>query len=120
MEYLTKTGTEKKVPVFYSMGNLISNQRRETLGDTMNSKHTETGIMANVNISYMKSEDKILDISMSATPTWVDKYGDSSRPIYEIIPLDSNLQSNETLKVSGHLTRAEEALEDSNGILNAN
>lgn len=120
MEYITKTGTEKKVPVFYSMGNLISNQRRETLGDTMNSKYTETGIMANVKLTYMKSEGKLLDITMSAVPTWVDKYGTSARPIYEIIPLDENLQNNETLKVSGHLSRAQQALEDSNGILKTN
>ena len=120
MEYIQKTDSEKKVPVFYSMGNLISNQRRETLGDTMNSKHTETGIMANVTLSYMKSEGKILDISMSAIPTWVDKYGSSSKPIYEIIPLDESLTTNETLQVSGHLSRAQQALEDSHGVLKAN
>lgn len=120
MEYFQKTDSDKKVPVFFSMGNLVSNQRRETLGNSLNSKHTETGILANVNLSYMKSEKKILDISMSAIPTWVDKYGSSSRPIYEIIPLDEDLTTNETLQVSGHLSRAQQALEDSHGVLKAN
>lgn len=115
MEYLKNQVTGKTVPVFYSMGNFISNQRIETL----NNRYTEEGIIAKVNLKYMKSEGKITDITMSAIPTWVEKYNSGGRPIYEIIPLDENLQTNETLNSSGDLSRAETALEDANGILKA-
>lgn len=115
MEYLKNQTTGKTVPVFYSMGNFISNQRTETL----NNRYTEEGMIAKVNLKYMKSEGKITDITMSAIPTWVEKYNSGGRPIYEIIPLDENLKTNETLSSSGNLSRAETALEDANGILKA-
>jgi poly-gamma-glutamate synthesis protein (capsule biosynthesis protein) len=116
MEYLQSETTGKKVPVFYSMGNFISNQRTETLDN----RYTEQGVMAQVKLQYMKSEGKITDIQMSAVPTWVEKYSAAGKPIYEIIPLDEDLEENETLSTSGHLTRAQRALEDANGILKSN
>ncbi len=116
MEYLKNEATGKTVPIFYSMGNFISNQRTETL----NNRYTEEGIIAKVNLKYMKSQGKVTDISMSAVPTWVEKYEAGGRPVYEIIPLDDDLHKNETLSVSGHLFRAQKALEDANGILKTN
>ncbi|MBN7774292.1 CapA family protein [Clostridium aminobutyricum] len=116
MEYIKNETTGKTVPVFYSMGNFISNQRTETLDN----RYTEQGILAQVTIQYIKSEDKITDIQMSAIPTWVEKYSSGDKPIYEIIPLDRNLDTNETLAASGHLLRAKQALEDANGILKSN
>lgn len=120
MEYLQNENTGKKVPVFYSMGNFISNQRRETLPDLQNNKHTEEGIIAKVNLKYMKSQGEIIEINMSALPTWVEKYKVGGKSIYEIIPLDENLNENETLNALGHLLKAQTALEDANGILKAN
>lgn len=113
MDYIKNQTTGKTVPVFYSMGNFISNQRIETL----NNRYTEEGIIAKVNLQYDKSQGKATNVKMSAVPTWVEKYNSGGRPIYEIIPLDENLQNNETLKASGHISRAEAALEDANGIL---
>ncbi|QAT43674.1 CapA family protein [Aminipila luticellarii] len=113
MEYLKSQKDGKEIPVFFSMGNFISNQRIETLDN----RYTEEGILAKVHLKYLKSQGKITDIKMSAIPTWVEKYTTGSKPIYEIIPLDDNLQKNETLKASGHLSRAEAALEDANGLL---
>ena len=108
MEMLTDEVTGKQVPVFYSMGNLISNQRKETLDN----RYTEQGMIAQVELEYMKSSGEILNIKMNAMPTWVDKYKKSGKDVYAIIPLDSNLNSNETLAASGHLSRARQALED--------
>lgn len=111
-EYLTAAGTDKKVPVFYSMGNFLSNQRNETLGN----RYTEEGVMAMVNLTY--AEDKgITDIRMDAVPTWVDRYYSGGKLVYEIIPLDDALKDNETLPVSGHLSRAQQAKEDADGTL---
>ena len=57
---------------------------------------------------------------MNGIPTWVDKYYSSGKQVYEIVPLDDNLGENEALAASGHLSRAEQALEDANGILGLN
>ena len=100
----------KNVPVFYSMGNFISNQRTETLPSIANRKYTEQGMIAYVDVEYMKGTDKILSETIRVLPTWVDRYNGSSD--YRIIPLDGDLDSNETLIKSGHLSRAKQALSD--------
>ncbi|WP_130861925.1 CapA family protein [Bacilliculturomica massiliensis] len=108
----TQDPAVRRVPVFYSMGNFISNQRTETLGDTMNKKYTEQGMIANVHITYDKTAGKITDISMDAMPTWVDKYNSGGKVNYAIVPLDSAMADNAALKTSGHLSRAQDALSD--------
>lgn len=114
-DYLTVEGKTQKVPVFYSMGNFISNQRTETLGN----RYTEQGLIAQVELTYSE-KDGIREITMNGIPTWVDKYYSSGKQVYEIVPLDDNLGENEALAASGHLSRAEQALEDANGILGLN
>jgi len=113
MEMLENADTGKKVPVFYSMGNLISNQRTETL----NNRYTEQGMIATVKLSYMKSTGKVLNISQEVMPTWVDKYSENGKLVYSIVPLDENLENNPALKSSGHLNRARQALDDVNALL---
>ncbi|MGI6730348.1 MAG: CapA family protein [Anaerovoracaceae bacterium] len=113
MEILVDENSGKEVPVFYSMGNFISNQRAETL----NNRYTEQGMIAQVNLEYMKSTQEILSLKMSVMPTWVDKYRKGGKDIYSIIPLDENLDQNPTLAESGHLNRAKQALEDIKALL---
>ncbi len=113
MELLEIDDNGKKVPVFYSMGNFISNQRTETL----NNRYTEQGMIATVNLSYKKSTGEIISISQDAMPTWVDKYSEGGKLVYSIIPLDEKLESNPALKISGHMQRAKQALDDVNALL---
>lgn len=110
------TAEVKKVPVFYSLGNFISNQRMETL----NNRFTETGAMALVDIKFDLEKRSILENKMSAIPTWVARYHSSGRPTYEIIPLDENMESNPTLVDTRNLERAKQALEDAIGTLKIN
>ncbi|MDD2217622.1 MAG: CapA family protein [Eubacteriales bacterium] len=109
------TETGKQVPVFYSMGNFISNQRAETLG--ADKRKTETGCMARVFLKYDKQAKIVTDISMDAIPTWVNRYGGSGKYTYAIVPLDQNIESNESLATSGNLHRARAAWEEANGLL---
>ena len=118
--YITNIHNGKQVPVFYSMGNFISNQRRETLPNTRNNRHTETGIIAQVRIEFDLNDRKIISMSKGAVPTWVEKYKSGGRDVYAIIPLDNELDANTTLAVSGNLRRAQTAWEDANGILGIN
>ncbi len=116
MGMVTAETTGKKVPVFYSMGNFISNQRLETVQD----RHTEQGMIARVELEYMVGTGDILSVKMDYTPTWVDKYKRNGKNVYEIIPLDEEMETNPALIESGHLAKARQALEDINGILKTN
>lgn len=104
---------QKNVPVYYSMGNFISNQRAETLGK----RATEDGMLAQVNLKITSTEDgEILGVEMTkatAIPTWVNKYSSGGRWVYEIIPLTAGYESNESLTVSGNKSRADQSLQDS-------
>lgn len=105
--------TVRKVPVFYSMGNFISNQRRETLDNP----YTEQGMIANVHFTYHPDSGAITDVSMDAMPTWLDKYNSAGRTHYAIVPLDADLEQNQALAESGHLSRAQEAVSQINELL---
>ena len=84
--WLKAGDSEKKVPVFYSMGNFISNQRTETL----NNRYTEEGVIAQVQLTYVE-DSGISQISMSAVPTWVDKYYAGGKQVYAVVPLDEDV-----------------------------
>ena len=103
------------VPVFFSMGNFISNQRTETLG--ADKRYTETGVIAQVKLEYDRANRAVTGTEMSAVPTWVDRYSAGGKTMYSIIPLDDELEDNAVLAQSGHLTRAKGALNDANGLL---
>lgn len=106
----------KTTAVFYSMGNFLSNQRLETLDN----RYTEQGMIAQVEVTLMQSTGEILSIQQSAVPTWVDKYKKDGKNVYAIVPLVDGLADNPSLAVSGHLTRAQQALEDVNGLFTEN
>jgi len=103
----------KTVPIYYSMGNFVSNQRSETLTDAYGAetaKRTEQGMIACVELIYNEASGEIRFSEIDCVPTWVDKYKDNGKTVYKVIPLLDNLDSNKALKISGHKTRAKEAL----------
>jgi len=113
MEMISDETTGREVPVFYSMGNFISNQRTETLDN----RYTEQGIIARVHLEYMKSTGQVRSVNMDVVPVWVDKYKKSGKDVYTIIPLDGDLPENPSIAESGHLSRAEQALADIRALL---
>ncbi|WP_416197435.1 MAG: PGA-cap domain-containing protein [Sporanaerobacter sp.] len=70
--------------IIYSLGNFLSNQRRETIKN----KYTEDGIMINIEVEkdFAKGETTIKNITY--IPTWVKKYSSNGKAKYEIIPID--------------------------------
>ncbi|MCL2626237.1 MAG: CapA family protein [Cystobacterineae bacterium] len=116
MVFIANKETGAQVPVYYSLGNFVSNQRVETLNKA-NSKYTEIGAMARVRVEYDMAEKKTVRIEADAMPTWVEKYKDGDKDVYAIIPLDEALDTNETLAASGHLQRAKKAREYADSIL---
>ncbi len=110
-----QAASDKRVPVFYSMGNFISNQRTETLGKPA----TEQGLIARVDLTYSENGG-VKEAALSGIPTWVDRYYAGGKTVYEIVPLDEQLKENQALAASGHLSRARQAQEEANETLGFN
>ncbi len=71
----------------YSTGNLISNQRRDTLPSIGNRIYTEDGVIFGV--TFQKWSDGTVEVcGVEATPTWVAKESRGSGIRYTIVPLD--------------------------------
>lgn len=76
-------GTHKTVCV-YSVGNMISNQRRNLMG--LKTGHTEDGLIFKVTISKY-SDGTIMLEKVKSVPTWVHLYSGT----YNVVPLVKNL-----------------------------
>lgn len=71
----------------YSTGNLISNQRRESLQTTPNKEYTEDGIIFGIHLQ--KWSDGAVEVcGLDAMPTWVARENRDGRRRYTIVPLD--------------------------------
>ena len=76
-------GTHKTVCV-YSVGNFVSNQRRNLMG--LKTGHTEDGLIFKVTISEY-SDGTVMVESVKSVPTWVHLYSGT----YNIVPLSKSL-----------------------------
>ena len=101
----------RTVPVYYSLGNLVSNQRRETLPTTPNNINTEETVLARVELTYNKTKGVLETVAADAIPCWLDKYTAGGKTRYALVPLVGSFETNEALTTSGHLSLAKDALE---------
>ena len=85
MELLTSgVDSRHKTAVIYSLGNAVSNQRRDLM--TLNTGHTEDGAVFTV--TFEKYSDGTVYLqSVEALPTWVNMRTDGAKQ-YNILPLD--------------------------------
>nr|WP_317333185.1 CapA family protein [uncultured Romboutsia sp.] len=81
VEIIKSTDENHETLVIYSLGNFISNQRKELLGTPF----TEDGLMVNIEIT--KNNDKTFVSKVNCIPTWVNKYNGGSKMVYEILPI---------------------------------
>lgn len=81
VEIIKSTDESNETLVIYSLGNFISNQRRELLGTPF----TEDGLMVNIEIT--KDVDKTFVSKVICIPTWVNKYNEAGKIIYEVLPI---------------------------------
>ena len=105
---------KRKVPCFYAIGNLLSNQRRELVyGD----KHVEEGVITMFRFDYDKGLKKLNDIGIDVVPYWVNLYyGDTAH--YDIVPLIGRYKENKSLVDSGNTSLAADAKKEIKRILN--
>lgn len=92
VELLTNTSDEsQKTLCLYSTGNLLSNIRRGASYPA----ETEDGMLFRV--TFVKySDGTVLLEEAKVTPTWVNRYSQSGKTVFEILPMDdaSNWQEN--------------------------
>lgn len=103
VELLTSTKDEtQKTVCLYSMGNAVSNQRRQNMN--LKTGHTEDGVMFSVTFALYSDGTVILE-SAEILPTWVNLCVNpvSGRQEYNILPLDTQI---EDWKTQFHLTDA--------------
>ncbi len=70
--------------IIYSMGNFLSNQRKESTGN----KYTEDGIMVRIELEKDIEEGDTVIKDISYIPTWVRRYQDGGKVKYEILPVE--------------------------------
>ena len=76
--------------ILYSMGNAVSNQRKEELTKDEPTGHTEDGVLFCV--TYTKySDGSVYTDSVELIPTWVNMNSNTGKKEYNIIPLEEKL-----------------------------
>lgn len=98
VEIITSSDASNNTLVIYSLGNFISNQRREYIG----TPYTEDGLIVDIEISKNETKNKTYISNVNCIPTWVYKYNSNGKVKYEIIPLmnKESLQNISNLPLS--------------------
>lgn len=107
--------SKKETLVFYSLGNFISNQRREHLGQSK----SENGVL--VNFKVYKDKDGVISIKEhSAIPTWVYKYSDKLGKVhYNIMPVKDMLEDDDSTLTAPVFKNMEDSLKSTESIINS-
>lgn len=81
------TNAEHKTIVLYSMGNAVSNQRKEEMQQSEPTGHTEDGVLFCVTFAKYSDGSVCVD-SVELIPTWVNMHANSGSTEYNILPLE--------------------------------
>lgn len=91
IELLTSTtDPTQKTVCLYSMGNAVSNQRRDRMD--LSTGHTEDGVLFSFTFAKYSDGTVVLE-DADILPTWVNMYtsAKTGKRVYEIIPLDRSI-----------------------------
>lgn len=102
--------------VIYSLGNFISNQRAETLGDDR--RQTEDGVIVQLELEKNITQDELELTSVDYVPTWVyrNEIKDGQYD-YRVVPIEDYLQDDLFKDITN---RMQESLDATNAKLNTN
>ena len=81
------TDAEHKTIVLYSMGNAVSNQRKEEMQQSEPTGHTEDGVLFCVTFAKYSDGSVCVD-SAELIPTWVNMHANSGSTEYNILALE--------------------------------
>ena len=112
MDLLTSSDGKHKTVCVYSVGNFVSNQRRNLMG--LKTGHTEDGLILEMTFSKY-SDGTVIFESVDAIPTWVHLYSQSGKKVHSIVPLQGNLDTQKEKlgldKTSDGLSQAKASME---------
>ena len=105
VELIHAEDSEHTTICIYSLGNAVSNQRRELISSSPKG-HTEDGVMFSYTLK--KSNGTVSLQSVDIIPTWVKKYSSGNGYKYTIYPIDSTNypEIDSKLKESYNRTKA--------------
>ena len=83
------TDAEHKTIVLYSMGNAVSNQRKEEMQQSEPTGHTEDGVLFCITFAKYSDGSVCVD-SAELIPTWVNMHANSGSTEYNILPLEES------------------------------
>lgn len=83
------TDAEHKTIILYSMGNAVSNQRKEEMQQSEPTGHTEDGVLFCVTFAKYSDGSVCVD-SAELIPTWVNMHANSGATEYNILPLEES------------------------------
>lgn len=114
----SQTDPEHHTVCLYSMGNIVSNQRREQIPSA--NGYTEDGVMFSVTFTKY-TDGTVLLRDVDVLPTWVNltTSGETGRKVYEILPLSDGVQDWKTVfdLTDNELHRARDSYERTMGIV---
>lgn len=80
-----------KTVCFYSLGNLVSNQNRLTMGDLYNKAYTENGLIVELTIRKY-NDGRCIVSNVKTVPLWVHRYNTADYSLrYNILPIEKAL-----------------------------
>ena len=89
MDVIHSDISNKDTVCIYSIGNAISNQRKE-IKEIISSGHTEDGVIFTVSFEKY-SNGVVVTSDVKVLPTWVNLYNaENGKKVYQIIPLDKS------------------------------
>lgn len=88
VDLLTSENGKHKTVCVYSLGNVLSNQRRAYMG--LKTGHTEDGLVFEMTFSKY-SDGRVVFESVKSIPTWVHVYSSGGKKVYNIVPLSKNM-----------------------------
>ncbi|MCQ2478359.1 MAG: CapA family protein [Clostridia bacterium] len=88
MALLHSEGSDHTTACIYSMGNAISNQRKEILTEESPTGHCEDGMLFYYTFDKYSDGTTVLS-GVDIIPTWVDKYKGGAGYLYTMIPLEA-------------------------------
>ena len=83
------TDAEHKTIVLYSMGNAVSNQRKEEMQQSEPTGHTEDGVLFCVTFAKY-SDGSVCVNGAELIPTWVNMHANFGSTEYNILPLEES------------------------------
>ena len=85
MELIHSEDSQNTTICIYSLGNAVSNQRRELMKNSSPKGHTEDGVMFSYKLKKSNGEVSVVDVDI--IPTWVYKYSSNGYK-YTVYPIE--------------------------------